>query len=95
MGSGSEDADAVYALLEALETLTPLKRGHDSLIDGHWLMERTGLGKGRALGRLKAWLHRLQIERDLETSADIETALCSLHWTEENHMDWPQLQFPD
>ena len=95
MGSGSEDADAVYALLEALETLIPLKRGHDSLIDGHWLMERTGLGKGRALGRLKAWLHRLQIERDLETSADIETALCSLHWTEENHMDWPQLQFPD
>ena len=95
MGSGTEDADAVYALLEALEALIPLKRGHASLIDGHWLMERTGLGKGRALGRLKAWLHRLQIERDLETSADIETVLCSLHWTEENHMDWPQLQFPD
>ena len=95
MGSGTEDADAVYALLEALEALIPRKRGHASLIDGHWLMERTGLGKGRALGRLKAWLHRLQIERDLETSADIETVLCSLHWTEENHMDWPQLQFPD
>ncbi|MBT7262562.1 MAG: hypothetical protein HN883_01460, partial [Euryarchaeota archaeon] len=95
MGSGTESADAVYALLEELEVLSPLQMGHESLIDGHWLMERTGLGKGRALGRLKDWLHRLQIERDLATSADIETALCSLHWTEENHMDWPQLKFPD
>jgi tRNA nucleotidyltransferase/poly(A) polymerase len=94
-GSGNEDADTVYGLLEALETLTPLKRGHDSLIDGHWLMERTGIAKGKALGRLKAWLHRLQIERDLIDSAEVEAVLCSLHWTEENHLDWPKLQYPD
>ena len=58
-------------------------------------MQRTGLAKGRALGRLKAWLHRLQIERDLADANEVESVLCSLHWTEENHLDWPKLQFPD
>ena len=95
MGSSDESADEVYGLLEALEELAPLKSGNQSLVDGHWLMQRTGLGKGRALGRLKAWLHRLQIERDLANEGEVEAVLCSLHWTEENHLDWPQLQFPD
>ena len=94
-GSGGEDADVVYGLIETFEELVPLKRGHDSLVDGHWLMERTGIGKGKALGRLKAWLHRLQIERDLADSAEVEAVLCSLHWMEENHLDWPKLQYPD
>jgi len=94
-GSGGEDADVVYGLIETFEELAPLKRGHDSLVDGHWLMERTGIGKGKALGRLKAWLHRLQIERDLADSAEVEAVLCSLHWMEENHLDWPKLQYPD
>ena len=95
MGLSNESADEVYGLLEALEELAPLKSGNQSLVDGHWLMQRTGLGKGRALGRLKAWLHRLQIERDLANEGEVEAVLCSLHWTEENHLDWPQLQFPD
>lgn len=95
MGSSNESADEVYGLLEALEELAPLKSGNQSLVDGHWIMQRTGLGKGRALGRLKAWLHRLQIERDLANEGEVEAVLCSLHWTEENHSDWPQLQFPD
>ena len=95
MGLSNESADEVYGLLEALEELAPLKSGNQSLVDGHWLMQRTGLGKGRALGRLKAWLHRLQIERDLANEGEVEAVLCSLHWTEENHLEWPQLQFPD
>ena len=95
MGSSNESADEVYELLEALEELAPLKSGNQSLVDGHWIMQRTGLAKGRALGRLKAWLHRLQIERDLSNEGEVEAVLCSLHWTEENHSDWPQLQFPD
>ena len=94
-GSGSEKADDVYGLLETFEALAPLKSGHASLIDGHWLMERTGMAKGKALGRLKTWLHRLQIERDLADSDEVEAVLCALHWTEENHLDWPKWQYPD
>lgn len=95
MGGSDEEVDEVYALLETLEKLPPLKCGHSSLVDGHWIMQRTGLRKGRALGRLKGWLHRLQIERDLASSEEVEDVLCSLHWNEENYHDWPFLQFPE
>lgn len=95
MGGSEEKVDDVYALLEQLEELPPLKGGHSSLVDGHWIMQRTGLLKGRALGKLKGWLHRLQIERDLASEEEVEDVLCSLHWIEENYLDWPVLQFPE
>lgn len=95
MGGSDEEVDEVYSLLENLAKLPPLKSGHSSLVDGHWIMQRTGLSKGRALGKLKGWLHRLQIERDLASSDEVEEVLCSLHWSEENHLDWPVLQFPE
>jgi hypothetical protein len=56
-------------------------------------MERTGLGKGIALGRLKMWLHRLQIERDLVDVEAVETVLCGLNWDHENYHEWPQIEF--
>ena len=95
MGGSDEEVDEVYALLETLEKLPPLRSGHSSLVDGHWIMQRTGLPKGRALGKLKGWLHRLQIERDLASSDEVEDVLCALHWREENYLDWPALQFPE
>ncbi|MDP6235213.1 MAG: hypothetical protein QF364_05175 [Candidatus Poseidoniaceae archaeon] len=95
MGTYDGDVSYVESLLDMLQRMPPLKAGNASLIDGYWLMQRTNLGKGIALGRLKSWLHRLQVERDLETKEDIEELLCSLHWNEENYHDWPSLQFPE
>jgi len=95
MGIYDGDVSYVESLLDMLQSMPPLKAGNASLIDGHWLMQRTNLGKGIALGKLKSWLHRLQVERDLETKEDIEELLCSLHWNEENYHDWPSLQFPE
>ena len=95
MGTYDGDVSYVESLLDMLQRMPPLKAGNASLIDGHWLMQRTNLGKGIALGKLKSWLHRLQVERDLETMEDIEELLCSLHWNEENYHDWPSLQFPE
>ena len=95
MGTYDGDVSYVESLLDMLQRMPPLKAGNASLIDGHWLMQRTNLGKGIALGKLKSWLHRLQVERDLETKEDIEELLCSLHWNEENYHDWPSLQFPE
>ena len=89
------DAEYVESLLDMLQQLPALKAGDEPLINGHWLMQRTNLKKGIALGKLKSWLHRLQVERDLENTDDIEEVLCSLHWNEENYQDWPSLQFPE
>ncbi|MCH1423062.1 MAG: hypothetical protein L7U62_06195 [Candidatus Poseidoniaceae archaeon] len=94
-GTSNEGVEEVHTLLEQLEQLPQLRSGHAPIVDGHWIMQRTGLGKGRALGKLKDWLHRLQIERDLASAEELEEVLCSLHWVEENHLDWPSLKFPE
>jgi tRNA nucleotidyltransferase (CCA-adding enzyme) len=80
-------------VLTELMALPPLRAGDESIVDGHWIMARTGLGKGIILGRLKMWLHRLQIERDLSTKAEVEQVLCTLNWEHGNHDEWPKVEF--
>ena len=89
----SIETNEIDVLLNRLEELQPLRAGDESIVDGHWIMERTGLGKGIALGRLKMWLHRIQIERDLPDSDAVETALCGLNWEHANHAHWPKIEF--
>ena len=85
--------DHIDEVIDRLEGLAPLIAGDTSLVDGHWIMKRTGLGKGIALGRLKMWLHRLQVERDLVDADAVETVLCGLNWEHENYDEWPQIEF--
>ena len=85
--------DHIDEVIDRLEGLAPLIAGDTSLVDGHWIMKRTGLGKGIALGRLKMWLHRLQVERDLVDADAVETVLCGLNWDHENYDEWPQIEF--
>lgn len=85
--------EQIDEVVHRLEDLAPLTAGDDSLVDGHWIMKRTGLGKGIALGRLKMWLHRLQVERDLVDTEAVETVLCGLNWDHENYNEWPQIEF--
>ena len=87
------DPTQLADLLQQLEGLPPLTAGDTSLVDGHWIMQRTGLGKGIVLGRLKLWLHRLQIERNLGNVEAVESVLCSLNWQHENHEGWPKVEF--
>ena len=47
------------------------KRTVPCLVDGHWLMARTNWPRD-ALGRLKQWLHRRQIEEDVTTVEGME-----------------------
>ena len=60
------------------------------LLDGHAIMEATGLAHGQALGRLKEWLHYLQVERDLTTKEAMLNLLCRLPW-EQPDATWPRL----
>lgn len=64
------------------------------LIDGDWLMEKTGLSPGIKLGRLKDWLFRIQIERGYTDISQIETALCTIAWTYGDPKDWPRPKWP-
>jgi len=64
--------------------------GISCLIDGDWIMKRTGLSPGIRLGRLKDWLFRLQIERDYQCIDQLETALCTIPWQNGNPDEWPK-----
>ena len=66
----------------------------DCLIDGEWIMERTGLEPGIKLGRLKDWLFRIQIERGYVNLAQMESALCTLPWSNGDPKDWPRPKWP-
>lgn len=60
---------------------TPEARAPEALLDGLMIMEATGLQKGERLGRLKEWLHRVQIERDIDTSSTMLDVLCGIQWS--------------
>ena len=57
-------------------------------------MEKTGLGPGIKLGRLKDWLFRIQIERGYTEVSQIETALCTTSWTHGDPKEWPKPKWP-
>lgn len=64
------------------------------LINGDWIMQRTGLSPGIKLGRLKDWLFRIQIERGYENLEQMETALCTIPWRNGDPKLWPRPNWP-
>ena len=64
------------------------------LVDGHWVMARTGISEGMRLGRLKQWLHRLQIEEGLSTLEQMEGLLSRTPFEHGSPQDWPTPTFP-
>lgn len=78
----------------AWASLESLKAGNGPLVDGKMLMEATGLGPGQRMGRLKGWLHRMQVERDLSSSDDVLSLLEELDWVDSEHEEWPALSWP-
>ncbi|MEL0331756.1 MAG: CCA tRNA nucleotidyltransferase [Candidatus Poseidoniales archaeon] len=66
----------------------------ECLVDGHWIMARTGDVEGIRLGRLKQWLHRIQIEENLTTQQEMATALSKLPYEHGSHEAWPTPTFP-
>ncbi len=57
-------------------------------------MHRTGMQQGMRLGRLKQWIHRLQIEHDITDTIQLEAILSRLPFEHGEHDDWPRLEFP-
>ncbi|MEE2624734.1 MAG: hypothetical protein VYD50_00605, partial [Candidatus Thermoplasmatota archaeon] len=78
----------------ALASLSPLKVGNAPLIDGNTLAAVTGLEPGPRMGRLKGWLHRIQIERDLSSETEVLSVLDELDWRGSDYEGWPALSWP-
>ncbi len=77
-----------------LRVLDDLQAGNSPLVDGNALSERTGLEPGKRLGRLKGWLHRIQIEEDIAASDEVLSRLGSIDWEFSNPETWPILSWP-
>ncbi len=88
------DNIVIEEILESLERIEKQKTQDEPLADGNWIMIQTGLPKGEKLGRLKAWLHTIQIERDLVNLSQIEKVLSTLSWNNDDFKNWPELKFP-
>ena len=71
-----------------------LRAGKAPLIDGNLLSRVTGLEPGRKLGRLKEWLHRIQVEEDIENKDSLLLRLGEIGWEESEFEDWPALDWP-
>jgi hypothetical protein len=81
-------------IIDAVKNLEKQKTQSEPLADGKWIMVQTGLQKGEKLGRLKSWLHTIQIERDLYDISQIEKVLSTLSWNNSDFKNWPELKFP-
>ena len=88
------DNIVIEEILESLERIEKQKTQDEPLADGNWIMIQTGLPKGEKLGRLKSWLHTIQIERDLVNLSQIEKVLSTLSWNNDDFKNWPELKFP-
>ncbi len=84
----------VEEVITLLASLPANVAGDAPLADGHWIAEMTGLSKGIKLGRLKEWLHRIQIEEDLPTLAEVEARLKQLEWQDGEPTEWPRFYWP-
>ncbi len=88
------DESSAAAVSTALDALAVNRAGNSPLADGNWIAEQSGLSPGIRLGRLKAWLHHIQVESDLATLSEVAERLAQLSWQDGEPESWPRLQWP-
>jgi len=87
--------DAVGEVVALWKQVDRTEGPQPCLVDGHWIMARTGTVEGIRLGRLKQWLHRVQIEENITTIAGMEAALSRLAYEHGEVDAWPRPVFPE
>jgi len=87
-GVETEEFQACY------QSTGELRAGNAPLIDGNLLSSITGVEPGRKLGRLKDWLHRIQVEEDIENREALIAMVDEIGWEESEFEDWPVLSWP-
>ena len=79
---------------ECLVSISSTGFENQCLIDGNSLSEITGLNPGRRLGRLKDWLHTIQIQRGITSREEVISSLEEIDWKESDYEKWPVLSWP-
>ncbi|MEC7757144.1 MAG: CCA tRNA nucleotidyltransferase [Candidatus Thermoplasmatota archaeon] len=79
---------------ESLVSISSIGFEKRCLIDGNSLSEITGLKPGRRLGRLKDWLHTIQIQRGITNREEVISSLEEIDWRESDYERWPVLSWP-
>ena len=88
LGADTEDFES------KLKQNSVLKAGSGPLVDGSLISEITGLEGGKRLGRLKHWLHRIQVERDLASEEEVVELLAEFDWKNSDFEEWQGLSWP-
>ena len=88
LGADTEDFES------KLKQYCVLKAGSGPLVDGSLISEITGLEGGKRLGRLKHWLHRIQVERDLASEEEVVELLAEFDWKNSDFEEWQGLSWP-
>jgi tRNA nucleotidyltransferase/poly(A) polymerase len=84
----------IEQLINKSSELPPLKFSGKSILDGNQLMNLTAITRGPKLGNLKSWLHRIQIERDIQSEQEMIQILSTVMWQNSDGNEWPKVQFP-
>ena len=84
------ESNAEHALTIAT-SLTPRRSSQDSVLTGHDIMTATGIQEGIKLGRLKEWIFKIQIEKDVDSKEQMMHELAQLDWKYLEINDFPRL----
>jgi len=84
----------IEQLIDKSSELPPLKFAGKSILDGNKLMNLTAITRGPKLGHLKSWLHRIQIERDIQSEQEMIQILSTIVWQNSEGNEWPKVEFP-
>lgn len=88
---GTEEVENVQTALNQL----PENKANDiPLADGHWIANNTDVQPGIRLGRLKDYLHRLQVENDVSSLDELKLMLNDIDLQDSDPSNWPQLRWP-
>ncbi len=88
------DTEGAQGVQSALNQLAQNDANDVALANGNWISEYTGIQPGIRLGRLKDYLHRLQVENNISSLDEIQSMLDEIEWEDGNPSDWPRLEWP-
>ncbi len=71
-----KDAEEVQKLSNDLSLIDSTT----SILNGQDIMQSTGISEGIKLGRIKEWMHRIQIEKAILTKEDMMIELAQIDW---------------